>query len=262
MRAKLLLAACLLLAAVTGAAAGEKKGPPPPLRVGELVKLNDAKPAGTLTGWVCWHDKLRFKLRIESATGEAKFKPGKEVLLLPRRVKIKQGKSKKERWVPDRKEAANIRRIRFADRLEVQWYRQDKRVVVAALKLLTAFPREGTVTGKGHRRLKHGFELILTRTPKGGEYLVGQRVYLAVDWVKNKKGKWQPDPEKLKLIEICQRGRLIEVKTRLDSRLRLLEVKDVGAAPGGGKPPPKKKPKPGGKKPPPPMASKGDPEPL
>lgn len=258
MRVRMIIAVWMLLAAGTAAAAGERKAPPP-LRVGESVKLNDAKPAGTLTGWVCWVDKWRFKLRVESAAGEGKFKPGKEMMLLPRHVKVRKGR--KERWAPARKEAETFRRIRIADRMEVQWFRQEKRVVVAALKLLAAFPREGTVTGKAHRRHKHGFELILTETPKGGEYLIDQRVYFAVDWVKNKKGKWHPDPAKLKLIELCQRNRLLQVKTRLDSHLRPLEVKDVGAAPGSGKPPPKKKPKPGGKNPPP-MASEGDPEPL
>ena len=69
MRVRIIIAVWLLLAAGTAAAAGERKGPPPPLRVGEPVKLNDAKPAGTLTGWVCWVDKWRFKLRIEAGWG-------------------------------------------------------------------------------------------------------------------------------------------------------------------------------------------------
>ncbi len=260
MRVKMFLAASLLLAAGT-AAGGEKRPPPPPLRVGEPVKLNDAKPAGTLTGWVCMVGNVRFKLRIESAAGDDKFKPGREVMLVPRHVKVRR--RKKDRWIPERKEAESFRRIRFADRLEVQWHQQDKRTVVAALKLLAAFPRgESTVTGKGHRRFKHGFELILTKTPKGGEYLVGQRVFFSVPRVRNKKGKWQPDPEKLKLIEICQKNRLLQVKTRLGRWLFYQEVKDIGEAPGDGKPPPKEKPKPRDKKPPPPPESKGDPEPL
>ena len=254
---RLALSAGLTLAAALGVAAAGDAPPPPQLKPGEAVKIVEHGADGSVTGWVRqnWGGRA-LELCVEKISGD-KRRPGDLYEVAARSKKV-DGRDQ-----PEEADRAVLRQLGPGDRVELEWYREDKRPRAATVKLIRAFPRTGAVSGRVARHDKEWFELELSAAPKGFEDMVKQVFYFQVDWManpdkKDPKRRWVPNPEQLKLFESLADGDLLEVNYKADSRLRVESPKKTGRGEGPAekRPEPERRPKSEPKAPP-----KGDPEP-
>jgi len=258
MSARAALAACVVLAVDLGAAlAGDAPPPPPPpARVGEILKVCDQKPQGTVSGWLRWAGWVGFEMCVEKITGEDR-KPGESFRLTARSQKV-DGKDKYEDA-----DIAIFRRFAPGDRVEAEWFKDDNRPRAATIKLTRFMPRQGALAGKVVGRDKEAFNLEATALPPGCEDLKGLVLNFAIQWVRNpdtkdRKRPWIPSPEQLKLFEALETGDLLEVAYKSEGRFRVDTLRKTGHVEVEKKPEPKPEPKdpkkdpPPEKKPPPP----------
>jgi hypothetical protein len=213
----------------------------PPLKPGEAVKFGDHKADGSVTGWVRVGRDSRLDLCIEKISGEDK-KPGETLPVQARMHKVEE----KERPLPQ--DAAVLKQLGPCDRVEVEWYKDDKVLRIATLKLLRAFPRKETMSGKVVKHEERGFQLEISKAPPGGfDDMVGQTVNFWVAFMANpdkgdKKQPFIPNPEQAKLFASLEDGKYVEVSYKSDGRLRVESLKKLDKAPEGAKPPVEPKP--------------------
>jgi hypothetical protein len=230
-----------LILGVLPARAGDAPAAPP-LKPGEVVRFGDHKPDGSVTGWVRSGRDSRLDLCIEKISGKEK-KPGENLSILARTHKVED----KERPLPE--DAAVFKQLGPGDRVEFEWYKDDKVLRAASLKLIRAFPRRGVMTGKVLKHEERGFLLQVARAPDGFEDLVGQTVGFSVNFVPNpdkedKKRRHVPDAEQAKLFASLEDCKYVEAGFKSDGRLRVESLKKLDAPPEGVKPVAEPKPKP------------------
>lgn len=260
MRILLGAAGALLLSA---AAAGEAPAPPA-LQPGRTVRLAEKQPEGKLAGCVLSnHRGQRVFLLVEAASGGDRAAAGRMLMVSSRGAGRRDEGRQPPPPDPDREVLAQLGP---GDRVEIEWYAEEKDTRAATVKLLTAFPRKGRLAGKVLVCSDHSdfLRLEVAKAPAGGEHLEGKAVRLDAARVRNpnqdKEGKqppWVTAPEQAKAIAELGPGDLVEADYHAEGgRFRLEAVRKTGRAP--------EEPKPEGRqeRPAPPKKDDGDPEPL
>jgi hypothetical protein len=222
-----ILAAGVLCLVAVAAAAGEEP-PAPQLKPGVPVKLAEDKPEGSISGWVLMNRGGQLEIAIEKISGEER-RPG-ELFVVGARTRSIDGK---ERALES--DVAVLRQFGVGDKVDIAWFRVDKRPRVATATLLKSCPRSGTLAGQIIKRESDQFQLKVDKAGPGAEGLVGQKVGFFAVYVpnpnKNAKRRYIPDPEQVKLFDSLSAGDLVEVTYKADGRLRVESLKKTGRMP-------------------------------
>ena len=231
---KILTVACLVLFATPLAPAGETE-PLEPLTVGELVKVNDNEATGKI---ICFLQANKGGARLTVFVYEVPEELRRK-LSAALEVHCRKQKGKDDKMLPVPEERAVLKRLAPGEKIEIHYFRAGKKNLptVAAVKVLRAFPREGTMTGVLVNKEEERFKVKLTRPPiEGTEDMVGKAVQFSARLTRNPNTKdrahaWIPDPKQVELFATLPEGHLVEIPFKTDSRFRMDEFKDLGEAP-------------------------------
>ncbi len=86
------------------------------------------------------------------------------------------------------------------------------------------WPKEGALLGEVVEIATKTISIKVAKTSKGAEKMVGHTVTFYVNWIKNKQGKWVPDPEEVKLIHSVEVGNRVEVKFYFEEHYRIAKL--------------------------------------